>query len=104
MLKIENYKKLVGLKFGDWTCGLATEHETFYRFSFQNWNSYSASYKDTYWIELNRTSYIDADGDEVYPLGHPNRKVTTIISKRYVKSMDRVTTFFNQIIRDYAAR
>jgi hypothetical protein len=102
MLKIENYKKLVGLKFGDWTCGLVVEHEKIYRFSFHNGNSSSASYGDTYWIELDRTSYIDADGDEVYPLNHPNKKLITIISKQYVKKMDKVSTFFNQIIRDYA--
>ena len=34
MLVIENYKKLEGLKFGEWTCGIAEEHDPLYRFSF----------------------------------------------------------------------
>jgi len=35
MLVIENYKKLIGLKFGEWHCGLAEEHDPLYRFHFR---------------------------------------------------------------------
>lgn len=104
MLKIENYKKLIGLKFGEWHCGLAEEHDTLYRFHFREGDNPNLGWKKTYWIELGRIFYIDADGDEVYPLHHPNRKVTTIISKRYIKDMDKVYNFFNQIVREYGTK
>lgn len=104
MLKIENYKKLIGLKFGEWHCGLAEEHDTLYRFHFREGDNPNLGWKKTYWIELYRIYSIDADGDVVYELHHPNRKVTTIISKQYVKDMDKVTKFFNQILKEHAAR
>lgn len=98
MLKITNYKKIEGSKLGDWVCGLAWEHEGLYRFSFHKVEGKT----HTSWIELNRNSVINGDGNEVFTLHHPNTKLTTILSKKYISSLDKMTRRFKEILINYA--
>ena len=98
MLEITNYDKMKTLRMGDWVCGLAVEHEGLYRFSFHQVTGQGK----TYWIELNRNSVIDRDGDELFTLHHPNSKLTTLVSKKYVRSLDKLMTRFKVILIEYA--
>lgn len=98
MLRIINYNKMKNSHLGDWVCGLAVEHEGFYRFSFHEVRGQGK----TYWIELSRHSFIDEDGDEVFTLHHPNRKLQTLVSKKYIRSLDELTTQFKKILNGYA--
>lgn len=98
MLEITNYKKIEGYQLGDWVCGLAWEHEGLYRFSFIKVEGKT----HTFWIELNRNSVIDSDGNEIFTLHHPNTKLTTIVSKKYISSLDKMTSRFKEILIKYA--
>lgn len=98
MLDITNYHKMKTLQMGDWVCGLAVEHDGLYRFSFHEVNGKGK----TYWIELNRHSIIDRDGGEVFTLHHPNSKLTTLVSKKCVRSLDTLMTRFKVILIEYA--
>lgn len=102
MLVIENYKKMVGLKFGEWNCGIAEEYDPYYRFSFREGDIPNLGWKRTFWIEVSRTSHIDSDGDKVYKVSYPNMRHETIVSKEYLKSFDKVRVFFLSLLRDNA--
>ena len=108
MLKIENYKKLKGLKFGEWTCGIAEQHHPVYRFSFHK-GDYNQSYTvgrwtKTFWIEVERNVFTDADGDRVVSLHFPNQKLITRMSLRYMKDLHNITSNFTEIIKKHAGQ
>ncbi len=102
MLVIENYKKLEGLKFGGWTCGIAEEYEPYYRFSFREGDMPNLGWKKSFWIEVNRNAFTDADGDRVVTLNFPNRKLITQMSIRYMKELHNITSNFTDIIQKHA--
>ena len=81
MLEITNYDKMKTLRMGDWVCGLAVEHEGLYRFSFHEVRGQGK----TYWIELNRHS-----------------ELTTLVSKKCVRSLDKLMTRLKVILIEYA--
>jgi len=86
------------LRVGDWVCGLVVEHEGLYRFSFHEVNGQGK----TYWIELNRHSVIDRDGGDVFTLHHTNSIIPTLVSKKCVRSLDKLMTRFKVILIEYA--
>lgn len=98
MLEIKNYKKLEGLKFGKWTCGIAEEYEPYYRFSFREGDIPNLGWKKSFWIEVERNVFTDADGDRVINLNFPNRKIITRISLRYMSDINNIIKNFTDII------
>ena len=103
MLVIENYKKLIGLKFGEWHCGLAEEHDPYYRFHFREGHNPNLGWKKTFWIEVERNVFTDADGDRVVNLHFPNQKLITRMSIRYMRDLHNITSNFTEIIQKHAA-
>lgn len=103
MLVIENYKKLIGLKFGEWTCGIAEEYDPYYRFSFREGDMPNLGWKKSFWIEVERNVFTDADGDRVVTLNFPNRKLITRMSIGYMKELHNITNNFTEIIKKHAA-
>ncbi len=108
MLVIENHKKLKGLKFGEWTCGLTEEHDTLYRFSFHK-GDYNQSYSvgrftKTFWIEVERNVFTDADGERVVTLHFPNQKLITRMSIRYMRDLHNITSNFTNIVEKHAGQ
>jgi len=103
MLVIENYKKLIGLKFGEWNCGIAEEYDPYYRFSFREGDIPNLGWKRTFWIEVERNVFTDADGDRVVNLHFPNKKLITRMSIRYMKDLHNITNNFTEIIKKHAA-
>jgi len=105
MLKIENYKKLEGLKFGEWTCGIVAEHHPVYRFSFHK-GGYDANgrWAQTFWIEVERNVFTDADGDRVVTLNFPNRKLITRMSIEYMRDLHNITSNFTEIIQKHGGQ
>jgi len=101
MLKINNYKKLEGLKFGEWICGIAEEYDPYYRFSFREGDIPNLGWKKTFWIEVERNVLTDADGDKVVNLNFPNRKMITRMSLRFMKELHNITSNFTDIIRKH---
>ena len=99
MLEIKNYKKLEGLKFGDWTCGIAEEYGPYYRFSFREGDIPNLGWKKSFWIEVERNVFTDADGDRVINLNFPNRKIITRMSLRYMSDINNIIKNFTDIIR-----
>lgn len=97
MLKITNYKKIEGSKLGDWVCVGVWDHEGVYRFS-----CYKFEGKIYTEINLYKNSVIVGDGNEVFTLQHPNTKLTTMVSKKYISSLDKMTTRFKEILIGYA--
>ena len=105
MLVIENYKKLEGLMFGEWKCGIAEEHDPLYRFSFHKGGyNINGRWKETYWIEVERNVFTDADGDRVVTLHFPNQKLITRMSIKYMKDLHNITSNFTNIIEKHAGQ
>jgi len=100
MLKIENYKKLEGLMFGEWKCGIAEEHGPLYRFSFHKGNG--IAHRQTFWIEVERNVFTDEDGDRVVTINFPRRKLITRMSIKYMRHSYNVTKNFTKIIQNHA--
>ena len=104
MLVIENYKKLIGLKFGEWNCGIAEEYDPYYRFSFREGDMPNLGWKKSFWIEVERNVFTDADGDRVVTLNFPNRKLITRMSIGYMKDLHNITSNFTEIIKKHAGQ
>ena len=104
MLVIENYKKLEGLKFEEWICGIAEEYDPYYRFSFREGNIPNLGWKKSFWIEVERNVFTDADGDRVVTLHFPNRKLITRMSIGYMRDLHNITSNFTNIIEKHAGQ
>ncbi len=106
MLVIENYKKLEGLKFGEWTCGIAEEHGPVYRFSFhiRDYNQSYVRWTKTFWIEVERNVFTDSDGDRVVALNYPNIKRKNIMSIDWMKNLHNITSNFTEIIQKHVGQ
>lgn len=104
MLTIENYKRIEGLKFGEWTCGIAAEHHPVYRFSFHKGEYTNGRWTQTFWIEVNRTVFTDSDGDNVVSIHFPGKKLDTRMSIEYMRRSYNVIKNFSKIIEQNAGQ